>query len=248
MDRETLKRVAAERRAFDIADVISAPSRAEWVCGFCNKSFVRESFFMSHFCAEKEKLDKLKSHIGQTAYQFYAEWMKQCGRSVPPIETFANSKLFSAFYNFAEHSKKVHIHNPPMFIRVMRENGYDPIFWRRDECYALYLKWQDQVKSPEQQLLDTIDFLLQKQADYECDMQEVFMQLGSKKICEFLRTRKISSWILSSEVFRSWMRQLPPEEQGNITNTMNLTASISRIMERKDLHAEFNEAFKEVGL
>jgi len=203
---------------------------------------------MSHFCKEKEKLDKLKSSVGQSAYQFYSEWMKQSGRSIPKIETFANSRFFSSFINFAEHAQKIHIHNPPMFIKVMIENGYEPIYWCRDECYALYLKWQDQVKSPEQQLLDTIDFIVEQASKYECDVKDFFNVVGYKKVCDYLRTRKISSWILSSDVFRNWLRSLPVEEQSFVNNTMNLTANISRILSRTDLHQEFGMAFKEVGL
>ena len=52
---------------------------------------------MKHNCEEKKRLDEIRSPIGQSAYQYYSNWMRENGRSVPPLETFIHSSLYNTF-------------------------------------------------------------------------------------------------------------------------------------------------------
>ena len=74
------------------------------------------------------KMKELKSNVGQTAYLYYSMWMKAYNRKVPDIETFATSKFYRSFVNFAEFAKKMGIANVEKFIKLMKEKeNFTPI-------------------------------------------------------------------------------------------------------------------------
>ena len=56
LDRESLRRAAAARRAEAPAPEPQAPS---WRCGHCGRDFTAEHFFMRHRCKERERAEEL---------------------------------------------------------------------------------------------------------------------------------------------------------------------------------------------
>lgn len=252
MDRESLRNQAASRR--NSADVEEAPRRkVVWNCEFCTHDFASERTFMKHRCRERERIEELRGPIGQSAYAFYSDWMRLNKRSVPTIETFATSILYTAFIKFANHVRRVNMPNPPGFVKAMVENGnVQPVLWCRDNVYAMYLQGYDKIVSPTTQFVNSIDVIMELAKDYECTPQLVFEQIGVEKILDLVQKRKLSPWFLvSSGAFRAYMASRNANEADRLEGGVQVGAMIMRIQqspENIELFTEFSKATRELDL
>ena len=195
---------------------------------------------MSHRCKERDRIEELKSAVGQSAYAHYSEWMKAKKRSVPPIETFATSKYYSTFIKFAEHAIKTNIPNTKQFIRLMVDHqDISPSLWCRDNIYSLYLEWYDQAYPPEVQVLESLEFIKEMIAEYKCP----------PALSTYIKRRKLSPWFLSaSKVFRDHLVTCPAMEKEKLERSMNIGAMIARIQKDAGLFQFFNRVTLSEGL
>lgn len=248
MDREALRNQAALRR--NAVETTEVKQKVKWDCTYCTRSFAGERAFMNHKCKERERIEELRSPIGQAAYLYYSQWLSAKKRSVPDIETFAHSQFYTTFIKFATHVSRVHVPNVKLFIKLMVDNGdVSPGLWCRDNVYAMYLEWYDKAYEPEIQFVDSLDFLKSLALDYECEIGAIFGAVGWQKLEELIRRRKLSPWfLLSSKVFRAYVNSLAPLEKDAIERSMNAGAMIARIQQRTDLFKMFNAAATAEGL
>ena len=205
---------------------------------------------MDHKCRERERIDELRSSIGQSAYAYYSEWMKQKKRSVPPIETFAESRYYSTFIKFAEFAVKTNIPNVPHFIKLMvSQNDISPGLWCRDNVYSMYLQWYDQAFPPEVQVLESLDFIKQLAEDYETPIAEVFKNVPIDVLVQHLKRRKITPWFLmSSKVFRDHLKTVDQLSKEKLESALGLGAMIARIQRDPGLFEFFNRVTQAEGL
>lgn len=252
MEREALKNLSAKRRNHV---EVEAPARKKviWNCQYCEHDFATETGFMNHRCKERARMDELRSPVGQAAYSYYAEWMKLNKRSVPPIETFAASTLYSTFIKFANHAVKVRLPNVMGFIRAMVENGkVQPSLWCRDNVYAMYLQGYDKVVSPTQQFFDSYEEIDALSMELKCAHSQVFEQIGVDTVLDLVQKRKLSAWFLvSSGAFRSWLNSRRPDDLMRLEDAIQVGALLARISHDKQLMAlltDFSKAAKELDL
>ena len=247
MDREALRHKAAARR--NQAEPEST-TRALWHCAYCGHDFVHEKVFMSHRCKEKDRHEELRSPIGQAAYSYYREWMRLQKHSIPPIETFAESKFYTTFIKFAKHAAKVHIPSVNQFIRVMVENGkVPPGLWCRDNVYSMYLKAYDAAVTPIDQFMNSLQVLEELAAELKVPLSEVYPAVGIDTLEKLIKKRKLSHWfLLASGKFRAYLLKLGGEDRDRIADALNADAAVTRVMQEQALFTEFGKATKEVGL
>jgi hypothetical protein len=165
-------------------------------CKFCGKEFVQETRFLKHECDQMLKMKELKSNAGQTAYLYYSMWMKAYNRKVPDIETFATSKFYRSFVNFAEYAKKMGIANVEKFIKLMKEKDISPSIWRNDVCYKYYLEWIDRVEGPYDAAATSVETLFNEADQYNCTIPEFIDAMPDTLFFNLVRERKLSMWIV----------------------------------------------------
>ena len=204
---------------------------------------------MNHRCRERDRIDELRGSVGQAAYAHYSEWMKAKKRSVPPIETFAESQYYSTFIKFAEHAARTNIPNIKQFIQLMvKHKDVSPGLWCRDNVYAMYLEWYDQAYAPEIQVLETLEFMKTLVEDYETTTQHVFKTVPIDTLVLHIKRRKISPWFLvSSKVFRQFMLTLDAQDKDKLERAMNMGAMVARIQKDQSMFKFFNEALAAEG-
>lgn len=236
MDREALRRAAASRRS-DVA-IQTTPS-ATWHCEFCLRDFQTENGFMKHRCAERERLEELKSPRGQAAYAYYSEWMRLQKRSVPVADRFMSSRQYNYFIKFTDWVEKTAIPNPNQFIKVMVETGTQPVLWCRDTTYAMYLQWYDNAYPPVNQFIETYDRLVNHATELGVPLTEVYPAMGASLIARLVRRRKLSPWLLVvSQKFLKWVQALPPAEREIVSEAVNFGAYAAKLNQNPELARE----------
>ena len=224
--------------------------RIRWKCNYCGREFAGERAFMNHACREKQRTEELRSSIGLAAYAHYSEWMRLQRHTVPPIETFSESKFYSTFIKFAQHVIKANLPDPADFIRVMVENGkVPPGLWCRDNVYSMYLKAYDAAVTPDRQFMRSIDLLEGMAVDLNVDLPDVFPAIGVETLVNLIHRRRLSFWLLlASSRFKAYLLALPQEEKDRLAGVLNVPAALERFKAEPYLLKEFSAAAKELGL
>lgn len=220
-----------------------------WECGYCLKQFQRESAFLKHRCTEMEKAEKIQSVQGQSAYHHYSEWMKVYKRKVPPIETFTTSRYFNSFIKFGDYVKKLNIARPDAFIRIMKEKDISPMLWTRDECYTMYLEWNDRRSSPMEQAEITIKTLHDIADAAQISVPEVFNVLHPREVIQFIRLRKLSPWILLCSVaFKDLLTRMEEHDKDELVNVIGYNYWALKFEEMPDIVDQMKLFAKEMGI
>ena len=187
--------------------------RTHFPCKFCGAKFVSESRYLRHRCKEMIRDEEIRSPIGQAAWSFYQEWMKNQKRLVPSIQSFMKSNFYVSFIKFAAFVKKYAIPDSKLYIKVMIENGVDPTIWTNDEIYSIYIQYLDRQASATQQANITMKTLYNLSKAAECDISEIFDHLTHSEVIALLKQRRLSPWILIfSKKFNNFVQSASTEQ------------------------------------
>ena len=206
--------------------------------------------FMRHVCKEKIRNNELRSPLGQAAYAHYCEWMRLQKHTVPPIETFAESKFYSTFIRFAEYARKTNLPNVSAFIKLMVDSGrVPPGLWTRDNVYSMYLKAYDAAVPPEEQFLQGIDELAALATELKVELKDIFPAVGVSTLLELISKRRLTFWLLlASDRFKAYLRTLEETEKDALVTAINVYAAVERFAQEPHLVKQFAKGLKEQGL
>ena len=183
-------------------------------CHFCGKRFKFEKRFIDHKCTPMRREEKLRTPLGQAAWQFYQDWMKLQRKRVPETKSFLKSRFYESFNRFSIHVKKLNLPNPQMFMKLMIDKGFDPTMWTTDPAYVEYMEHLDMVASSHEHAQITVDTILQLADVLECDTGDIFSELTANEVIELIKERKLSPWILlHSPKFMIFFRDNTTPEQ-----------------------------------
>lgn len=244
IDPDKLKEKSSSRRTS-----VSAKSESLWQCAYCKATLPNEAKFMKHECKEMLRHGHLKTVDGQAAYQFYCDWMKLNKRKAPNIDSFATSRYYTSFVKFVEHKKKISLHAPDTFLRLMVERDISPTLWVRPQCYSIYLEYYDNMHNPMSQVADTIEFLVRRSEKDGVPLDKLFAHLGVHEITELIVLRKLSPWLLfCSSTFGDFLRTLTPGDWTILQDVINPTYWAEKLENNSEMVAEIIDYSNSVGL
>ena len=244
IDAANLNSQASFRRTAKVAPV----QGIGWTCEYCNKTLATEAYFMRHDCKEKKRAAELETPIGKSAYLFYCDWMKYYKRKPPTIETFATSRYYNSFIEFAKHVKNLNIKNVDKFLEILCQKDLSPILWRRDQCYSLYLEWVDKHSDPLEQVKTSIETLIAISEKEGVDLDGIFEHMGPKLIAEQVRLRTLSPWFLfCSRKFNSYLKTISQEDVQELSSIINPSYWTSKLQSNMKVVKEIMEINKGMG-
>lgn len=219
-------------------------------CQFCHREFKREQAFLQHSCPRRERHDLLQSPLGQSAYACYEMWMRGYKRKVPPIETFADSRYFKSFVEFARFASKVHLTNVESYIRLMIQKDISPLLWTRSECYSLYLDHLDRGISPLKAIEISVETLLSLQAKRNLSaLSDVIMTMPVSELIHHVMLRTISPWLLlCSGTFKRYLSEKSSAEVSELMNVISPEVWASRLDAAREDVLRIKEITQELGL
>lgn len=191
-------------------------------CTHCHKNYSRERAFMEHKCPVRERIEQLKSPLGQAAYMFYAKWMHASKRAIPEQSTFMNSKFYESFVRFAKFNKALQLPSTDLYVQVMMQKAIPPNLWTDDRAYAIYLEHMEYHIDPKLSIIMTSESLAKLSKEYECDISDVFKRVNKNDIIQLIRERKLSPWILlKSPRFAEFLDDCSTEQMSILENLID---------------------------
>jgi hypothetical protein len=248
LDLDVLNASASFRRKDSSNE--KAVFKPEWKCEYCGKVLSNETYFMRHTCKEQTRSEELSTTIGQAAYFFYCEWMSMYKRKPPSIDTFATSRFYTSFLEFAKHVKKLKISNTTKFIEIMKDKDISPMLWRRDQCYSMYLEWMDKKQDPLDQVQGSIETLfdISDKEDVH-EIGKIFDHLGVRRIIDLVKLRKLSPWFLfCSRAFSTFLKNIPREDTIELSAVINPNFWTVKLQDNKEIVKDIMKINTEMGL
>lgn len=190
-------------------------------CKHCGMHFVYEDRYLVHKCKQMKRLEELQTLLGQTAWQFYQTWLRKQKRMPPQPNVFLTSKYYRTFMNFAEFAKKTDLPTPDKFIWLMVEKTWPPTLWTNDEVYTTYLEFLDYKTTPLEQVKLSIETLLAYANKHDIDVAEAFDKMLPTEVIHYVRTRRLSPWLLLfCKSFKTMFKDRVSPEQKIILETL----------------------------
>lgn len=237
-------------RRVPLEDAEITPSKTnKWHCGYCNKKFSGETYFLRHHCEPRRRIDELKSPLGQAAYGYYKDWMRLKKFSAPGPEAFMESKYYRTFINFAQMVIDSNLSRPDRYIELMLEGGVQPMLWCREQCYAVYLEWMDKLTDPIEQVSESINYLMDICEKEEVELPEIFNHLGAQRLLSLIRQRRLTPWFLfCSPAFGKILKTLDKSQLTVFNNVVNSSYWGDRFQKEKATLETIKNIVKEMGL
>lgn len=183
-------------------------------CEFCNKNFVREKNYLKHKCETMKRYELFNTMDGQFAFLAFNTWRKF--KNYPPIkvETFATSRYFKSFINFAVYSNKQAIPDRIGFIKLMVEKDLQPFYWCDYDVYDMFLKNFDETYSIDEKIDISLTTLKDWAENHECPINEIYTKIHAIEIIKMITARQLSPCILlPSKKFKHYFMNITDEER-----------------------------------
>lgn len=206
-------------------------SDTKYTCQYCKQSFKKHETLLKHNCLKKQKAEMMQTLDGQMAFNYYKHWMNLQHRKILPLSNFIHSSVFTPFIKFVKFAKDNHIAYYKIFMKLMIEKNIQPNIWCRSEMLLLYLNHLDNIQTPFEQAVRTVDTLLHISTKYNLSVNKLISEmLTESDIVMLLRQRKISLWLLlNSEVFVNRMLALPDHVYDSFNESFKFDVWITKI-------------------
>lgn len=223
--------------------------KASYECHHCGKTFMMERAFMNHRCHQMERAELLHTATGQAAYSHYSTWMSKNGRKIPPADTFKTSMHFTSFVKFAEFVKSVNVPNPDKYIEIMASKSISPALWCRNECYAMYLEWNDRLSSPYEQAALSVETIMKIAEAGGCKPAEVFKIIQPGEIIQLLIERQLSPWVLlCSRSFKEKLQSMSEDEHRQLMRLIGIDFWALKLERNPEVVTDMKNIAVELGI
>ena len=186
-----------------------------FTCGYCDKTFARESSIEVHMCEPKRRRLQRGDRgvqLGLQAYVRFYETMQGSAKS-KTFEDFETSSYYRAFVKFGHYCVNTRVINPERFMAWLLKQQKKIDRWCSDQVYTEYLV--------NYLTLEAVDDALARAMEYGLDWSEKTgnpahdcLRYGNANvICHAITTGRISPWaIYNSESGQKFLGELSSDQ------------------------------------
>ena len=186
-----------------------------FTCGYCDKTFSRESSIEVHMCEPKRRRLQRGDRGVQLALQAYVRFYEtmQGSAKSKTFEDFETSSYYRAFVKFGHYCVNTRVINPERFMAWLLKQQKKIDRWCSDQVYTEYLT--------NYLTLEAVDDALARAMEYGLDWSEktgnpahdCLRYSNANVICHAITTGRISPWaIYNSESGQKFLGELSPDQ------------------------------------
>lgn len=172
----------------------------KYKCSFCNRDFVRKTWYEKHMCDKKKRFLDRNNITVIKAHRLFNHWQQQTGLlrrgHEKSFDDFCKSPFFGAFKRLAEFTTSEYVVSGFKYIDWLVENKIPEAKWcnpRDLEDYRVYLR---ATEEPEKQAETTCKNIRAWCADNGIEMPEFFATITPGQALNMVRENKLSPWVL----------------------------------------------------
>ena len=186
-----------------------------FTCGYCDKTFARESSIEVHMCEPKRRRlqrDDRGVQLGLQAYVRFYETMQGSAKN-KTFDDFETSSYYRAFVKFGHYCVNTRVINPERFMAWLLKQQKKIDKWCSDQIYTEYLV--------NYLTLEAVDDALARAMEYGLDWAEKTgnpahdcLRYGNANaICHAITAGRVSPWVIyNSESGQKFLGELSPDQ------------------------------------
>jgi hypothetical protein len=186
-----------------------------FTCGYCDKTFSRESSIEVHMCEPKRRRlqrDERGVQLGLQAYVRFYETMQGSAKN-KTFDDFETSSYYRAFVKFGHYCVNTRVINPERFMAWLLKQQKKIDKWCSDQIYTEYLT--------NYLTLEAVDDALARAMEYGLDWAEKTgnpahdcLRYGNANaICHAITAGRISPWVIyNSESGQKFLGELSSDQ------------------------------------
>lgn len=167
-------------------------------CGYCGKSFQKESTLEVHLCEIKRRhrdRDERGVQLGLNAYLRFYETAQGSSR-FRSWDDFVTSSYYRAFVKWGRYCVNTRVINPARFLDWLLKNNKKIDRWASDSVYTEYLLDYLLLEAVEDALERAISWSLDWAEQNGCDSRDVLRYGNSHAVCHAIVTGRLSAWVI----------------------------------------------------
>lgn len=167
-------------------------------CGFCKKSFKKESTLAVHICEKKRRhmvRDNKDAQLGFRAYQLFYK-VGTNSKKEKTYDDFAESQYYTAFIRFATYCIDLRIDNVENYTTWLIRNQTRLDKWASDTVFNNYIKDRMKTESVSRAVERTVLFLNEWASENNTTYDDYFSAINANIAVVHICSGKISPWVL----------------------------------------------------
>lgn len=209
---------------------------------------MQEQAFLDHVCVPMQRTHKLKTTEGVAAWLAYSAWLKYKGKKIPPQQAFISSQFYQSFIKFAEFCRSVKNLNMENYVRHMVKYDIAPVIWTHAAIYGEWIRANDE-QPPLKSVQATTLYLLEYCDGQKIDIANLFDNVGSTTITDWVLTGRVSPWLLfGSTKFKRWFGELDDNDKSFLSDALNPAEWGERLKGNPNTLVQIKSIVAELGL
>lgn len=168
-----------------------------FVCGFCNKTFLREPAFVVHMCVRKQRdLEKNDKNV-RMALQVYRKFYDTNTKGQPKgWDDFIASRFYNDFIKVGRYIIEINPVNTPQFVDFLVRSGLPVNRWTSPAVYETYVRELTKKESPDAAVERNILLMQQWATENNQHWTDFFRLVSPAQATLWIRTGRISPWVI----------------------------------------------------
>lgn len=193
-------------------------------CGFCKKTFVKETSLAVHMCEPKRRRHQQHERGVQLGFQAFVKFYEQAQGSakLKTYDDFAESAYYRAFVKFGNYCVNARAINPVQYMSWLLNNNKKIDRWASDQIYTEYLTWYVTVEAVSDAVTRAIEQSMQWQEQTGHPASDMLRYGNVNALCYEITTGRISAWVIyNSASGQEFLNSLNSEQIGMIWPYIN---------------------------
>ena len=193
-------------------------------CEFCKRGFHNELTMINHSCEKKRRWFMRDEPHARLAFMAWARFyelnsnLKKAGTKRTYRE-FMDSHYYIAFIKFGKQIIALNAVSPSKFIDYVIKNNLPLDKWTHDAVYERYVDELVKTESPEDALGRTVELMKTWSEQTSENWYDFFRKVNANQAAYWIKTGKISPWVLYNTDSAEELLNRCSEEQINMIAT-----------------------------
>ena len=186
-------------------------------CEFCKREFSNEKRLINHMCEQKRRWTSRNKHHVRLGLQSWLKWYELSGTHLNKknrsYKDFMASQFYTAFVKFGRHVADTNMVNPTQFIESVIKNGIKLDDWCKDSVYEQYVRDVCKREDVNTALERQVHLMETWAEENNEEWTEFFKKIHPNLAIKWIRTGRISPWILFNATTAGYLFDRMSEEQ-----------------------------------
>ena len=184
-------------------------------CGYCKKTFAKETSIAVHMCEPKRRYLNKDDRGVQLGFQAFVKFYEQAQRSAKPktYDDFCASSYYKAFVKFGKYCVDVKVINPTQYMLWLLKHNKKIDNWASDRVYTEYLVDYLKLESLDDAMKRTVERAIDWEQTTGHPAKDMLRYGNANSLCYDITTGRVSPWVLyNCESGRKFLNDLSSEQ------------------------------------